>query len=139
MAQGLLLTTGGIGLAIYTMFEEGHTHFNGAHELIGLLLGIVVLFQGGIGMVRPRKVKEQFDKEEPLSKAARIRKVWEIIHKLFGSMLLAFAWWNCQLGINAFSDRFGDDDKKLHTIVFWCVTGGLVFAILFLRALAWLV
>lgn len=129
--QGVILTTGGFGLAIIAVIDEGNVHFNTTHKVIGLLVGIVTLLQSGLSLCSQAALvaKEELDKEQ-------VFHYWGIIHRLIGTTLLIFGWWNCHSGIVAFSDRYGDYDKDLNTMVFWFVAGGLAFIILFMRAMA---
>mmetsp|Transcript_12730 Transcript_12730/g.26308 ORF Transcript_12730/g.26308 Transcript_12730/m.26308 type:complete len:244 (-) Transcript_12730:567-1298(-) len=52
-----------------------------------------------------------------------VRKLWEWTHRLFGVLLLGFAWFNCHSGIYLFAEYYGPIDNLLK--LFWGVTGSL--------------
>ena len=115
---------------MYSLSEEDRNHFNDTHEVLGLVIFLFATLQGLGGVLRPRLVKQNLEREEPLTKEQKFRKVWEVFHRVLGVALVCMAWSNCQSGIGKFADRFGDDDEKMHTIVFWCVAAGLTLVIM---------
>ena len=68
---------------------DGGTHFSGLHKILGLILTILVLFQGLNGLLRPPKVEDD-DKGAPPSAVSK-RRNWKWLHGLLGYGVLILA------------------------------------------------
>merc|ERR1712115_678094 len=92
-----LFTTVSFILAFIAINSSGSKHFNGSHQILGLLMFLLVIIQSFGGFMRPPKVKQDNDDDEntttDISKERNKRRLWEISHKFMGYFLLVLSLW----------------------------------------------
>jgi hypothetical protein len=59
------------------------------------------------------------------------RKVWEMQHRLTGTVLIGLAWYNCHSGYQLMAESY--DESYDCTIIFWSVTGAIAGSIFMLK------
>ncbi len=107
----------------YTM-KEGTSNFNNSHGRMGLVMLILTTFQMLFGIFRPHLTFPGSDKEK-----AKVRKVWEGVHRLLGAALLLCGFWQMSSGIKLFCNKYSvsaSNEGKVSTS-YW-VWGGAMTA-----------
>ena len=113
---------------VFFVFElattKGGGHFTNKHQMMGLSMFIMSIFQVVGGVLRPHTP----DSGEVKTHA---RKGWEIGHRLLGTSLLACGFWQMQEGIKLYSIKYSvdgsDRDKVLTAYWVWI---GIMIAIM---------
>ncbi|XP_030479942.2 cytochrome b561 domain-containing protein At4g18260 [Cannabis sativa] len=92
--------------------------FNNNHQKIGLLLYIAIWIQAMIGFLRPHRGK-------------RGRKVWYIMHWIFGSLISLFGIINIYTGLEGYYKRTSKSSSTLWTILFTTQVSLIAFLYLY--------
>lgn len=126
----VILTILAFGTALAAINSEtpaggSSNHFSPSpspHRLVGLVIFLVVLFQALGGRFRPHNPKMGEEKHW-------VRRVWEILHRVFGVALLVFSWIQIQSGIKIYQNLFEDSATSNLTAIFWgvvCTVFGMI-------------
>lgn len=107
--------------------------FSDGHRLFGLIIFILAMLQGIGGAARPHRPHklEPTDEEDGKPESSPepkslTRTCWEIGHRVVGLGILAFCWYQVQLGIKAYGIIFNEDgDTGAMLPAFWAVAGTL--------------
>jgi DOMON domain len=129
------------------------------HHKVGLVVFVFACYQAINGIFRPnlphkpepaKEVTEKGDeevaneeddtngnkdgqfadkKDDQPPKKALIRVIWEYVHRIFGTITLGLAWYNCSTGITAFNNKFGGPNQSG---ALWGVIGGISGTVLIL-------
>jgi hypothetical protein len=109
-------------------FDAGH--FADGHRLYGLVIFILAMLQAIGGGARPHlpKKPEPSDAEKgepttaPESKSSA-RFFWEIGHRAMGLGILLFCWYQVQLGIKSYGNKFNAGETGAGLPAFFAVAG----------------
>lgn len=102
---------------VYTLKEKG-AHFANAHQRMGLAMFILALAQNLGGYFRPHNPASGEEK-------TKLRRGWEIGHRVLGVALLVCGFWQINSGIELFSMRYSISKSKddIVTTVYWAWIG----------------
>ena len=124
------LSAGGFALAVFLVEnEEGESHFDDLHHIIGTVVMAVMLLQVLFAYFRPDLPKASVV-DGPMPEKSRTRKSWEIGHRVFGALLLGGALYNCYTGLQLQNENW--QDQTDYSVIFWGITVGLIGMILLL-------
>lgn len=147
----VLCIIGAFAIAIYninyeTIDGESPYHFkNVRHRTVGLTVFLIIVLQAVGGICRPELPKRKSSKREgetsssletKVERAHFVRKIWEVLHRVVGIGGLGLALYNCNLGINLFQLRFGD--QEFTKVIFWSVSAGLLCLIMVMEFIQWI-
>jgi len=140
----LLLTIISVAIAIAALNKEtpsnlSASHFSpdfaDGHRTIGLVVLIFAIFQIGGGVLRPHLPEssagnDDDDKGDSSEEKSTARKVWEVLHRLFGVGLLILSWIQIDLGIFWYHEIFDNGNTQPTSSIFYTVVGIFGFLIL---------
>lgn len=101
--------------------KEGNPHWFSSHAKMGLSMCIIASVQVLWGAARPHLPGPDSGDEK-----TTIRKVWEIKHRLTGTVLLACGFWQMSAGIKLFAFKYngvGSVQEQGVTIAYWIWVG----------------
>ena len=107
-------------IAVAYTSKEGKPHFNNDHQKMGLAMFIMASVQIIGGVVRPHQPAPGSDEEK-----TKVRKEWEVGHRVLGVALLACAFWQIDDGMKLYSRKYSvseSHEDKL-SIAYWVWTG----------------
>eukprot|EP00816_Leptocylindrus_hargravesii_P008661 CAMPEP_0196820392 /NCGR_PEP_ID=MMETSP1362-20130617/75038_1 /TAXON_ID=163516 /ORGANISM="Leptocylindrus danicus, Strain CCMP1856" /LENGTH=632 /DNA_ID=CAMNT_0042199255 /DNA_START=117 /DNA_END=2015 /DNA_ORIENTATION=+ len=112
---GSLLAFGGLGLAIYlTEDQEGSVHFDGTHQVLGIVVLSCMVVQALGGILRPALPKQGGEEKTDT------RTQWEFVHKRFGYVLVLFAAYVVLSGNFAYHNMY-DEYDAMPVVIFGLV------------------
>mmetsp|Transcript_10875 Transcript_10875/g.17939 ORF Transcript_10875/g.17939 Transcript_10875/m.17939 type:complete len:632 (-) Transcript_10875:77-1972(-) len=114
-ASAYALTVVAFAIALAFVSKEGNPHWFSSHAKMGLSMFIIASVQVLWGAVRPHLPDSGDEK-------STIRKVWEIKHRLTGTVLLACGFWQMSAGIKLFAIKYsgvGSVQEQGVTIAYW--------------------
>lgn len=136
-ASAYAFTVVAFAIAVAFINKEGNPHFFSSHAKMGLSMFIIASVQVLWGAARPHLPEPDSGDEK-----TTIRKVWEIKHRLTGTVLLACGFWQMSAGIKLYAGKFngvGRVQEQGVTIFYWIwigievallLIGGVYFKIL---------
>ncbi len=115
------LTVVAFAIAVAFINKEGNPHFFSSHAKMGLSMFIIASVQVLWGAARPHLPDPDSGDEK-----TAIRKVWEIKHRLTGTVLLACGFWQMSAGIKLYAGKYngvGSVQEQGVTIAYWIWIG----------------
>jgi len=97
-------------VAIITTDDDKSQHFNGNHQIVGLVFVLLATLQVIGGLARPN-VHEGTEK-------TRKRRYWEMIHKSSGYVMFIFSALVLLSGLNSYSDKYGNKSLVPEFIIY---------------------
>lgn len=128
-ASAYALTIIAFAIAVAFISKEGNPHWFSSHAKMGLSMFIIASVQVLWGAARPHLPGPDSGDEK-----TTIRKVWEIKHRLTGTVLLACGFWQMSAGIKLFAIKYsgvGSVEEQGVTIAYW-IWIGVEVALLFI-------
>ena len=134
-ASAYALTVVAFGIAVGFINREGNPHWFSSHAKMGLSMFIIASVQVLWGAIRPHLPESGEEK-------TTIRKIWEIKHRLTGTVLLVCGFWQMYAGIKLYAIKYGgvgSVQEQGVTIAYWIwiglevallVVGGVYFKLL---------
>mmetsp|Transcript_10062 Transcript_10062/g.15078 ORF Transcript_10062/g.15078 Transcript_10062/m.15078 type:complete len:633 (-) Transcript_10062:106-2004(-) len=110
---GSLLAFAGLGLAIYlTEDQEGLVHFDGTHQILGIVVLSCMVVQALGGILRPALPKQSNSNSNSgeVTDKTDTRTKWEFVHKRFGYVLVLFAAYVVLSGNFAYHNMYDEYD-----------------------------
>ena len=127
-ASAYALTVIAFAIAVAFISKEGNPHWFSSHAKMGLSMFIIASVQVLWGAARPHLPGPDSGDEK-----TTIRKVWEIKHRLTGTILLACGFWQMSAGIKLFAGKYngvGSVQEQGVTIAYWIWIGAEVALLL---------
>ena len=102
--------------------KEGGTHFNNAHQKMGLSMFILASAQVLGGVFRPHLPAPNSGEEK-----TSVRMGWEIGHRVLGVALLACGFWQMQEGITLYALKYSasESNEDKVKLAYWVWIGGM--------------
>ncbi len=117
MSLSFILVVPIFALAVNIRIKKGSAHFQGSHEIIGVLLLVLITIQLLLGILRPRKKVDIYghvtddENMRPKNDAQDIsstrRKQWKRVHTVLGILTLTLGIYQICSGLIKFEILFG--------------------------------
>lgn len=110
-----------IAIAVAIVAKKNQTHFQGPHEMFGILILVFVVLQVLVAIRRPPNVPD---------KQSHKRKLWEYAHKLVGYLLVIGCLWEVVSGLQLYNARYGATKIVPYIYYGWLIFLAIVIALL---------
>ncbi len=116
-ATAFTLTVALFAIAVAYTAKEGGGHFEYKHQIVGVSMMVLTCLQVLGGVFRPH-----LPPPESGNKKTKFRQVWEIGHRVKGTVLLGVGFWQMYSGIQWFSFKY-NVDVSARLIAYWVWIG----------------
>ena len=116
MILSFLLIVVVFGVAVNVKIKKESSHFQGSHEITGLVVFVLITIQVIVGILRPPKsiphaIAYDMDYEDPKNNDEQVtsskRKQWKRIHIVLGVLTFGFGIYQIVSGLPKFEELYG--------------------------------